>query len=79
MIQNAHMKAVYDDDLVTLLQSLKVYDDITNGKIHCKYCQQQVTLENLGAIIPVDGQIAFSCDNAMCINRLAEEGAINES
>ena len=63
MIQNEHMKAVYDDDL----------------KILCKYCQQQITLENLGAIIPADGEIAFSCDNAKCINQLAEEGAINES
>ena len=59
MIQNEHMKAVYDDDLVTLLKSLKVYDEITNGKILCKYCQQQITLENLGAIIPADGEIAF--------------------
>lgn len=74
MVQNEHMKAVYDDDLATLLQSLRVYDDICDGKVLCEYCQQQVTLENLGAIIPIDGRIAFSCDKAGCLNSLAEEG-----
>lgn len=72
------MQAVHDDDLVTLLKSLGVYEKFSEGQFICRFCQKPITVENLGAIIPVDGKIAFSCDAPKCIDQMAEVGVENE-
>lgn len=74
VMKNANLQAVHDDDLQSLLTSLGVYDDVINGKCLCQYCGQVITLDNLGALIPCEGRIVFTCNEHSCIIKMAESG-----
>lgn len=78
-MKDSRLQAVHDDDLITLLTSLGKYDKVCAGQCSCHFCGQTITLENLGAIVPQNGEIAFSCDSLICINNMLEEGNSNDS
>ncbi len=73
------LQAVHDDDLLSLLKSLGVEKNILSGECVCNVCGKIITLENLGAIVPQDGNITFVCDDLNCINAMAKEGDAGES
>lgn len=73
-MKNTHIKAVHDDDLITLLNSLGVYDSLIRGERHCAYCDEIITLENLGSICPLEDTICFSCNKEICLQKLLETG-----
>lgn len=73
-MKGSQLKAVHDDDLMTLLMSLGLLDKLRDGHCSCHFCHQVITLENLGAIIPISGEIAFSCDAPSCLNLMVESG-----
>ena len=73
-MRDNRLKAVHDDDLSTLLTSLGLYDKVQAGNCPCHFCHQAITLENLGAIIPLNGEIVFSCDAPGCLNSMVEAG-----
>lgn len=77
-MKNNHLQAVHDDDLSTLLISLGVYDEVCAGRHSCHFCQQSITLKNLGAIVPLNGNIEFSCDNPLCLKSMVEAGEPND-
>ncbi len=77
-MKDNHLQAVHDDDLTALLSSLGVYDKVRDGQCACSFCKKGITLENLGAIIPMNGEIAFSCDSHMCLNSMVEAGDTND-
>lgn len=64
------LQAVHDDDLLSLLKSLGVEKNILSGECVCNVCGKIITLENLGAIVPQDGNITFVCDDLNCINAI---------
>lgn len=66
IVKENKMKAVHDNDLVNLLRSLNVYNDVINGKCNCLFCNQEITLDNLDSIVPYEGAIQFTCDNPEC-------------
>lgn len=74
LMKDKELQAVHDDDLQELLCSLGVYDAILEGNYRCIYCKKTITLENLGAIIPVNNEILFACNNSICIQKMSEEG-----
>lgn len=78
-MKDSRLQAVHDDDLITLLTSLGKYDKVCTGQSSCSFCKKTITLENLGAIVPINGEIAFSCDSLICINNMVEEGNSNDS
>lgn len=77
-MKDNHLQAVHDDDLIALLSSLGVYDKVRDGQCACLFCKKGITLENLGAIIPMNGEIAFSCDSHVCLNSMVEAGDTND-
>ncbi len=66
IVKDNTMQAVHDSDLVELLKSLGVYDDVINGKYKCLFCNSKITLENIDSIMPCDGEVQFTCDNKDC-------------
>ena len=60
---------VYDSDLETLLKSLEVKNRVDSGKVKCFTCKETITFENIGAIIKINGQIEFICQNPVCISK----------
>ena len=73
-MESHELQAVHSDDLIPLLDSLGVYNGICDGKYRCIFCQNLITLDNLDAIIPNNGEIAFSCNDEACHLRLITMG-----
>ena len=64
------IRAVHDDDLNNLLDSLGLLKDFNAGKFQCFFCQTKVDGNNLNALLPVNNKIQFSCDNPICVKAL---------
>ena len=64
------LAAVHDDDLTSFLASIGAINDIKSGKLHCKFCEDQISLDNLRAVIPDSGSISFICTKAQCTRNL---------
>ena len=73
-MNNNHLQAVHDDDLIELLVSLEIYDKVVAGKCECLFCKKIISLDNLGAIMPHNGQIEISCSEPSCMFFLAKDG-----
>lgn len=74
LMKNSHLKAVHDEDLESFLYSLGYYAKICNGECHCHFCDRTISMNNLGAILPWEGKVAFSCDSANCLQKMSEAG-----
>jgi len=59
------VRAVYDEDLILMLEKADLLDKIKKGEIKCKYTDEIITLDNLGGIIPVDKGFEFVSFNAL--------------
>lgn len=70
LMKDSQLKAVHDDDLVTLLKTLGSYDGVSSGQCHCYFCKNTITLDNIGSIFPLNGEVQFSCDSPVCLTEL---------
>jgi len=61
------LRAVHDDDLDTLLESLKLSRDLEAGRLRCRVCGTQMTRENLLALLPDYDAISLVCSNPACL------------
>ena len=68
MRSRATVKAVWDNDLETLLGSLGILPDLLAGEMKCAICSNVVTLDNLGTIFSNQGKILVTCDNTVCVH-----------
>lgn len=50
-VQSQKVRAVYDDDLIPMLEKLGFLTQIEAGEVKCKYTDEKITLENLHAIV----------------------------
>lgn len=74
-MKDDQLKAVHDDDLASLLKSLGNYDRVCKGQCNCYFCNNIITMENIGSIFPLQGEILFSCDSASCLRKLVRTEA----
>lgn len=70
IVKDNQMKMVLDNDLVKLLQSLKVLDGVNGGKYKCLFCGNKITIDNIDSIVPHEGMVQFTCDNPDCHAKL---------
>jgi len=68
--EKTKMKMIQEDDLISYLKSLGMYQEILDGEISCKFCKTVITLENLQALFPDNDQISVVCSNIKCISSL---------
>lgn len=66
IMKDNQMKAVHDDDLVKLLKSLNVYENVIAGKYECLLCKRSITLDNIDSIVPFEQTVQFTCDDPSC-------------
>ncbi len=64
------VKAVHDSDLLEVLKSLGVLEDIENNKATCAFCKDSVNLENLEAIFQKEGGVNLICSKPECISKI---------
>lgn len=71
------MKAVHDDQLVGYLRSLGLDPAGVLGR--CKFCRDDVTIDNLTAMFPQGGDLKVVCQRRECIagvQELIREGVV---
>jgi len=66
------VEAVHDDDLRTFLNSLGLLDRILNGEFACLHCSDKITLDNLSAVFPCEGNICLACSKFECLNAMQQ-------
>jgi len=72
MRKKEEITAIMDNDFEKLLSQTNQLDEFQNGEIGCRICHCQMTIDNVGIIIPVceaDGalQLEFVCNNPNCL------------
>ncbi|MBV6437924.1 MAG: hypothetical protein DCC53_16900 [Chloroflexi bacterium] len=65
--------AVYDDDLLELLDNLGLKSKFENGILKCAFCNDVIDWKNLHSIFPHGGQVKFSCSKPACVKSLVEK------
>lgn len=70
MTDKKRVDAVYDDDLLELLDSLELKNRFLHGKLTCAFCGEIITWDNLHSIFPDSGSVKFSCTKSDCVNQL---------
>lgn len=66
IMKDNKIKAVHDKDLVELLQSLNVYNDVIHGNYKCLFCGNTITIDNIASIVPYENTVQFTCDSTDC-------------
>ncbi len=66
-MQRQEVNAVLDDDFLEFLRQNGLFDEFKEGFIHCYYCDTSMTIENVFAILYLDG-IKFCCNGSHCMN-----------
>lgn len=64
------IKLVNDSDLEQYLSSLGLLENIRKRKIHCRFCDQVVTMDNLQVLFPCEDKICVICNKKKCLERL---------
>jgi len=64
------VKAVYDSDLMNLVESLGIRSGIEAGTYSCKFCATTITFDNLQAIQKEGGELKFICSNLECFSKI---------
>lgn len=67
------LNAVYDDELMGVLEQLGVAKDFARGELQCAFCGDTITWDNLYSLFPDSGAVKFSCDKPECVNQLMEK------
>ncbi|MBA7616184.1 hypothetical protein ES703_23480 [subsurface metagenome] len=65
-----NIKMVNDSDLELYLSSLGLLENIRKRKIHCSFCDQVVTMDNLQVLSPCEDKICVICNKKKCLERL---------
>ena len=69
------MKAVFDDDLRDLLESLGMLAKFEAGALRCAFSGDVITWDNLYGIFPDGGDVKLACTKPECVTALAEKVA----
>ena len=61
------MKAVYDDDLGELLSSLGLVESVEQGKVRCRVCGEQQSIDSIGVLVPNGDRVEVVCSDPECL------------
>ncbi|MCJ7483490.1 MAG: hypothetical protein MUO31_11045 [Thermodesulfovibrionales bacterium] len=61
------VRAVYDDDLLDLLDLIGIRKALEVGQLKCHECGDPVKLDNLQAIVPLGKNIGVLCSKTICL------------
>jgi hypothetical protein len=75
MRQSVEVQAVHDSDLQNVLSHLGILEDVLEGRFDCAVCEQPVTLDNLGTVVPSEGVLRATCDLPRCVRTVTAASA----
>lgn len=67
------VRAIYDDDLDSILDRLGLAGHLRGGQLKCKVCKEVVTRDTLQALFPDSGAIRVLCNKPSCMKQLMRE------
>lgn len=67
------IKAVHEQDLGGLLESLGLSELVTKGELRCGICGSIVSFENLLCIYPSGDEVKVCCKNRECYEKVLRE------
>ncbi|MEM3745252.1 MAG: hypothetical protein QW323_02000 [Candidatus Bathyarchaeia archaeon] len=76
LMEHINVVAVHDVDLKETLRRLGIYDHLANGSMVCMICEEKVSLDNLGALMRVNGKIKVICDKPSCFSTAVKIGSV---
>jgi hypothetical protein len=56
------ISAVHDRDIIEFLKSLDLLKEFKEGRIHCKFCETEISFQNLQCVYPKKNEIIFCCN-----------------
>ena len=65
------VKAIHDSDLEKVLRRLGLYEKLVRGELKCAICGRPLTLENLGGLYKVNGEVKLVCNRIGCLAEVA--------
>ena len=65
---SVNVVAVHDIDLEKALRRLDIYQKLISGTMNCMICEETVNMENLGALMRVNGKVKVICDRPACFS-----------
>lgn len=68
LVSYVDVVAVHDIDLEKALRKLGIYEKLVEGSINCMICEERVDLDNLGALMRVNGKVKVICDRPACVS-----------
>ena len=68
-----NIEAIHEHDLEELLKNLGFSEKFKQGNIKCKFCQNIIKKDNIGAIYVLKKEILFSCSKMECLTNLSEK------
>jgi hypothetical protein len=60
------LPAIERENLIPLLVKLDMYDALVEGRLHCLFCEEVLTLDNLAGLYRRDNEIAVFCIRPGC-------------
>jgi hypothetical protein len=61
-------KAVFDEDLISLLESFDVLEAVNAGNYKCNECNCTINIENIGTLYKQGNEIKFKCNKMDCLS-----------
>ena len=72
IVMDNTIRAVHDDDILSLITSLGLASDFEQGNCKCMFCDSTITQDNFSAIFPHNGKVQFCCNLPECEYHLLE-------
>lgn len=69
-MKKGNLKAVHDDDLIQLLESIGEYELVKSERANCYFCNSKVYIDDISAVFPVGEKVAYCCSEYRCYQLL---------
>jgi len=71
-VDREQLQAAGGEGFEVLLHSLRLDQRRRAGKLACKFCRQQLDLEEIAAVFPESGDVKVVCSKPQCITALGD-------
>lgn len=75
MKKKEEILTMMDKDVEKLLTQTNQLESFQNGEISCSKCNRQITIDNIGALLPIKGndgniKLEFVCNDPDCLTSM---------
>lgn len=64
--------AVHKERLTEFLKSIGLWESLVKGELKCSLCGLQISIDNIGLIIPSRDEIVVCCSKSECVFKVRE-------